>query len=628
MTTEMTRPPQTIDEKIETLRAERARLELGGGYAGIERQHNNGKLTARERIAKLVDEGTFQEIGLFAKHQCCDFDMADKEMPGDGVVTGCGAVCGRIVHVASQDFTVAGGAAGEVHCVKMAETQALSLKTGSPFIFISDSGGARVQEGVDSLHGHGQIFHQNVQLSGSVPQISLICGPCVGGAGYSAALTDFIIQTRQALMFVSGPQLIKLVSGEETSIEDLGSVETQMNAGLVHLVADDDEDAIEKCRRLLSFLPQNNRENPPCLPFDGALEPDPELNYLVPANTKRPYDVRTVLIRIVDHCDFLELQPHFAPNIVTGFARIQGRPVGIVANQPCVMSGALDIKASDKASRFVRFCNAFNFPLLFFVDVPGFLPGRGQEYGGLLRNGAKMLFACSAATVPKITVIMRKAIGGAYFAMGSKELGADRVIAWPTAEIAVMGAEGAAETVFRREIERAPDPVGRRGELIRQYRDILYNPYLSAARRMVDDIIEPSETRRYLALALDSLRAKRPLENNGLAGPAYGLEVRMAEGNTTPCGFSYPSTCAEIAATPPPHEPFISRSPWAGIVTRIVVEPGQQVEQDDLLLVLETMKMETDIIASVAGRVRTVSVTRGDAVKVNQILVELEEYCR
>ena len=518
MSVEMTRTPQSIDEKIEALRVERARLELGGGHIGIERQHARGKLTARERIARLMDDSTFQEIGLFAKHQCCHFGMADKEMPGDGVVTGCGAVSGRIVHVASQDFTVAGGAAGEVHCVKTAEVQALSLKTGSPFIFFSDSGGARVQEGVDSLHGHGQIFYQNVLLSGTVPQISLICGPCVGGAAYSAALTDFIIQTRQAQMFLAGPQLIKLVSGEEATAEVLGSAETQMNAGLVHLIAVDDDDAIDICRRLLSFLPQNNRESPPRLPFDGALEPDPELNNLVPVDTKRPYDVRTIMIKIVDYCDFLELQPHFAPNIVIGFARIRGRPVGIIANQPCVMGGALDINAADKAARFIRFCNAFNFPLLFFVDVPGFLPGLDQEYGGIIRHGANMLFACSAATVPKITVIMRKAYGGAYFVMGSKELGADRVIAWPTAEVAVMGAEGAAETVFRREIERAPDPVARRRELILQFRNIFSNPYLSAARRMVDDIIEPSETRRYLALALDSLQFKRevrPREKHG-----------------------------------------------------------------------------------------------------------------
>jgi methylmalonyl-CoA carboxyltransferase 12S subunit len=522
MSVETTRPPQTIDEKIKELHAERARLELGGGRAGIERQHANGKLTARERIARLIDDGTFQEIGLFAKHQCCHFGMADKEMPGDGVVTGSGAVAGRIVHVAGQDFTVAGGAAGEAHCVKIAEAQALSLKTGSPFIFFSDSGGARVQEGVDSLHGHGQIFYQNVQLSGVVPQISLICGPCVGGAAYSAALTDFIIQTRQAQVFLAGPQLIKLVSGEEASAEVLGGVETQMSAGLVHFIAADDKDAIDMCRRLLSFLPQNNRENPPRLPFDGSLEPDPELNHLAPVDTKRPYDVRTILIKIVDYCDFLELQPHFAPNLVTGFARIQGRPVGLVANQPCVLGGALDIYAADKAARFVRFCNAFNFPLVSLVDVPGFLPGLDQENGGIIRRGAKMLFAYSAATVPKITVITRKAYGGAYFAMGSKELGADRVIAWPTAEVAVMGAEGAAETVFRREIERAPDPVARRGELIRQYRDIFCNPYLSASRRMVDDIIEPAETRRYLALALDSLLSKRevrPREQPGLVNP-------------------------------------------------------------------------------------------------------------
>lgn len=516
----MSKPPcKTIDEKIDELRAKRAHLELGGGQAGIDRQHSDGKLTARERIASLADEGSFQEIGLFAKHRCAYFGMAEKDLPADGVVTGCAAVDGRIVHLASQDFTVVGGAAGDVHCAKVSDVLALSLKTGSPFVFISDSGGARVQEGVDSLHGYGGIFYQNVLLSGAVPQISLICGPSVGGAAYSAALTDFIIQTKQAQIFLTGPQVIKQVTGEVVTSEALGGLEAQVNSGVVHLIVENDQEAIYQCRRLLSFLPSNNLEDPPRLPYGGALESDPELNRSVPGDSKVGYDVRPILTRIVDHQDFFEIQPHFASNIVIGFARIQGRSVGLVANQPCVLSGALDINASDKAARFIRFCNAFNIPLVTFVDVPGFLPGVEQEHGGIVRHGAKMLFACSAATVPKITVIIRKAYGGAYLAMCAKELGADRVVAWPTAEIAVMGAEGAAETVFSREIRQASDKGAKRLELIERYRDTFANPYVAAGRRMVDDVIEPSETRRYLALALESLHAKResrPPKKHGL----------------------------------------------------------------------------------------------------------------
>jgi methylmalonyl-CoA carboxyltransferase large subunit len=420
----------TIDEKIEELRAKRAKLEMGGGEAGIEKQHKNGKLTARERVAKLVDETSFQEIGLFAVHHCQYFGMADKELAADGVVTGCAKVDGRTIHLASQDFTVAGGAAGEVHSTKVAEMQELSLKTGTPFVFINDSGGARVQEGIDSLSGYGKVFYNNVILSGTVPQISLICGPCAGGAAYSPALTDFIIQTKRAQMFITGPQVIKQVTGEVVTAEDLGGPVAQMNnSGVVHLIAEDDEHAIFLCRKLLSFMPANNIEDPPRLPFNDPLESDPELNHMVPVDTKQGYDVRPIITRIVDNQDFLEIQPGFAPNIVVGFARIQGRSVGIIANQPNVLAGALNINASDKSARFVRFCNAFNIPLVTFVDVPGFMPGVEQEYGGIIRHGAKMLFAYSAATVPKVTVIMRKAYGGAYLAMCGKELGADRVVA-------------------------------------------------------------------------------------------------------------------------------------------------------------------------------------------------------
>jgi len=388
----------------------------------------------------------------------------------------------------------------------------LSLKTGSPFIFINDSGGARVQEGIDSLSGYGRVFYNNVVLSGTVPQISLICGPCAGGAAYSPALTDFIIQTRQAQMFITGPQVIKQVTGENVTAEELGGVEAQMNrSGVVHFVAENDDDALYLCRRLLSFLPSNNLEDPPRLPFQMPLEADPELSNIVPAEAKQGYDVRAVIARVLDHQDFLEVQSGFAPNLVIGFGRLQGRSIGLVANQPLAMAGALDIDASDKASRFIRFCNAFNIPLVTFVDVPGFLPGTQQEYGGIIRHGAKMLFAYSAATVPKITVVLRKAYGGAYLAMCGKDLGADRVLAWPTAEIAVMGAEGAAEIVFRREIDAAPDKAAKRQELIDLYRETFSTPFVAAGRRLVDAIIEPADTRSALAIALESLHTKREL---------------------------------------------------------------------------------------------------------------------
>jgi len=504
--------PKAIGDRIAELEAKRTELELGGGKERIERQHASGALTARERVAKLVDKGSFEEIGLFARHRATYFGMADRELPADGVITGCATIDGRLVHLASQDFTVAGGAAGETHCNKIADMLATSLKTGSPFVFINDSGGARVQEGIDSLAGYARVFYNNVMLSGTVPQISLICGPCAGGAAYSPALTDFIIQTQQARMFITGPQVIKQVTGEEVSAEELGGPQSQMHhSGVVHLIAQNDDEAIDLCRRLLGFLPSNNLEDPPRLAFSSRIKSDPDLNQVVPVDPKVAYDVRAVIQRVVDYGDFLEIQPGFAANIVIGFGRLAGRPVGIVANQPCVLAGALDIDASDKSARFVRFCNAFNIPLLTFVDVPGFLPGVEQERGGIIRHGAKLLFAYSAATVPKITVVMRKAYGGAYIAMCSRGLGADRVLAWPTAEIAVMGAEGAAEIVFRREIDAAEDSAERRRELVSEYRDTFSNPYVAAGRRLVDDIVEPAETRPYLARALESLHAKREL---------------------------------------------------------------------------------------------------------------------
>jgi len=509
-----------IDSKIHDLEQKRAHLSEGGGPERIAKQHETGKLTARERVGLLIDPGSFQEIGLFAKHHATLFGMADKELPADGVVTGVGAVDGRIVHLASQDFTVGGGAAGEVHSEKVAEMMRYSLKTGTPFVFINDSGGARVQEGIHSLAGYGRVFYMNVMLSGVVPQVSLICGPCAGGAAYSPALTDFIIQTRGAQMFITGPSVIKQVTGEVVTPEQLGGPAAQMSySGVVHFIAENDQDAVLICRRLLSFLPSNNLEDPPRQPYDGPLDADPALNTLVPEEGKLAYDMHSVLAALLDGGDFLEVQPNFAQNILIGFGRIAGRTVGVVANQPAVLAGALDINASDKAARFIRFCNAFNIPLLTLVDVPGFMPGVQQEYGGIIRHGAKLLFAYSAATVPKITVIVRKAYGGAYLAMCGKDLGADRVIAWPTAEIAVMGAEGAVEVVFRKEISEAPDKKARRKELIDLYRNTFSNPYVAGGARLVDDILEPAQTRPYLAATLEVLQTKRelrPAKKHGL----------------------------------------------------------------------------------------------------------------
>ena len=513
-------PTKTMAEKLTDLSAKREKLKQGGGQARIDKQHAAEKLTARERIARLVDQGSFQEIGLFALHRSTYFGMAGKEMPADGVVTGCAQIDGRQVHLASQDFTVGGGSAGETHNDKVVDMMRLSLKTGSPFVFINDSGGARVQEGIDSLAGYGRVFYHNVLLSGVVPQISLICGPCAGGAVYSPALTDFVIQTRQARMFITGPLVIKQVTGEVVSDEELGGPQAHMNhSGVIHLIAQNDDEAAHLCRRLLSFLPSNNLEDAPRAAFNLPIEFDPELNGIVPVDNKAAYDVREVITRVLDYQDFFEIQPGFAANIVIGFGRLQGRPVGIIASQPNHLAGVLDINASDKSARFVRFCNAFNIPLVTFVDVPGFLPGVDQERGGIIRHGAKLLFAYSAATVPKITVVLRKAYGGAYIAMCCKDLGADRVVAWPTAEIAVMGAEGAAEIVFRREIDAAEDKAGRRQELVDEYRETFSNPFVAAGRRLVDDIIDPAETRKYLVDALESLHSKRelrPAKKHGL----------------------------------------------------------------------------------------------------------------
>ena len=513
----------TMAERLEQLAEKRAHVYAGGGEAKLQKHRDKGKLTARERISALVDDGSFQETGAFRTNRTTTFGMDTADMPADGVVTGSAYVLGRPVHLASQDFTVMGGSAGEAHSIKVTETLKASLTTGTPFVFINVSGGARVQEGIDSLSGYGKVFYANVLLSGAVPQISSISGPCAGGAAYSPALTDFIIQTRKAHMFITGPGVIKQVTGEDVSQDELGGADAHMaRSGVVHFVADDDEQAILIAKKLLSFLPQNNTEDAPIVDPDDVVEPNPKLRDILPVQSNKGYDVREVITEIVDHADFLEVQAGWAKNIVVGFGRIVGRTIGIIANQPSVMSGVLDIDSSDKASKFVRFCNAFNIPVVNLVDVPGFLPGVAQEHNGIIRHGAKMLYAYSAATVPKITVVMRKAYGGAYLAMCSKDLGADKVFAWPTAEIAVMGAEGAANVVFRKEIEAADDKAAKRAELVEEYRETFSTPYMAASRGLVDDIIDPADTRREIAMALELLAGKRelrPAKKHGL-GPA------------------------------------------------------------------------------------------------------------
>lgn len=507
---------------VEALREKRAKLYLGGGEKRNQKQHDAGKLTARERLNALLDEDTFHEMNAFATHRCVDFGLAGKELLSDGVVTGLGQIDGRLIYVVSQDFTVSGGSVGETTANKIQQIMEEAMKCGAPFVFVNDGGGARIQEGVDSLSGYGRIFFRNVLLSGVVPQISVIAGPCAGGAAYSPALTDFIIQTKQARMFITGPQVVRQVTGENVTDEQLGGVDAQMHySGVVHFVADDDSHALELVRKLLSYLPSNNLQEPPVRDWDFEAEPgyDEEVGKLLPENPKGAYDVRRIIRQVTDHGEFLEIQEHFAANLVIGFGRFGGYTAGIVANQPGVMAGVLDIDSSDKSSRFIRFCNAFNIPLVTFVDVPGFMPGVKQEYGGIIRHGAKMLFSYSAATVPKVTIILRKAFGGAYLAMCGKDLGADRVAAWPTAEIAVMGAEGAAGIIFRKEIEEAEDKQAERQKKIDEYREKFCNPYVAAARRLVDDVIEPGETRTYILRALDSLRNKRdirPHKKHGL----------------------------------------------------------------------------------------------------------------
>jgi methylmalonyl-CoA carboxyltransferase large subunit len=512
----------STQDKIKHLRELRKHLQAGGGAKRIARQHEQGKLTARERLVRLLDAETFQELFLFTKHRCHRFQMQDEELPADGVVTGLGSIAGQPVYVAAQDFTVGGGAVGEMHADKIVQTMAMALKSGAPLILINDSGGARIQEGVDALSGYGRIFYHHVLLSGVVPQIAIIAGPCAGGAAYSPALMDFIIMVKNTgKLFITGPQVIRQVTGEQVTEEELGGAFAQQAySGVVHLIADNDDHAIALCQRLLSFLPPNNLQDPPDY-GDGTLvfAPAPTLNTVIPDSDREAYDVRPIITQVVDDGDFFEIQENYAPNCLVGFARMNGRTIGIVANQPIVMAGSLDINASDKISRFVRFCNAFNIPLVTFVDVPGFMPGVQQEHGGIIRHGAKMLFAYSSATVPKITIILRKAYGGAYLAMCGKELGADRVAAWPTGEVAVMGAEGAVNIVYRNEIKQAADPDAARKEFIEQYHAEFANPYVSASRNLIDDVIEPQDTRRYLSFALEALRTKRdvrPAKKHGL----------------------------------------------------------------------------------------------------------------
>lgn len=496
---------------LSDLAARRAQIIAGGGEKRIARQHEKGKLTARERIEALLDENSFVELNMHVKHRCQEFGMADIDAPGEGVVTGYGTIDGRLIYIFAQDFTVMGGSLGEMHAKKIADVMDLALKTGAPVIGINDSGGARIQEGVDSLSGYGQIFYRNTISSGVIPQISIIMGPCAGGAVYSPAITDFVFMTQGAYMFITGPQVIKAVTGEDVSSEELGGAATHNRvSGVAHFMAADEQETFQQVRTLLSYLPNNNLEHPDRIEVqDPVTRVDTTLREIVPLESNRAYDMRDVITRVVDNGLFFESQEHYATNIITGFARLNGYSIGIIANQPRVLAGCLDINASDKAARFIRFCDAFNIPIVNFVDVPGFLPGTNQEYGGIIRHGAKMLYAYSEATVPKVTLIVRKSYGGAYLAMCSRDLGADQVFAWPGAEIAVMGPEGAANIIFRKEIAAADDPESVRQEKIADYRKRFANPYIAAARGYVDDVIDPAETRPRLACALEVLSSKR-----------------------------------------------------------------------------------------------------------------------
>jgi len=501
----------TID-KITQLQNMRSKLEMGGGTAAIEKQHNAGKLTARERLEQLFDANSFVEVDAFVETRSTDFGMQSKKVLGDGVVTGYGTVDGRLVFAAAQDFTVIGGSLGEAHAKKITKVMDMAMKMGAPFISMNDSGGARIQEGLDSLSGYGDIFYRNTIASGVIPQISVIMGPCAGGAVYSPALTDFIFMVEKtSYMCLTGPEVIKSVTGENVTAEELGGADVHnTKSGVAHFKYSDDKECIENVKKLLSFLPDNNLSDSPVVLTNDDLNRIPEeLNDIIPDESNKAYDMMDIITKVVDNGDFFEIQKHFAQNIIIGFGRINGRTIGIVANQPKVMAGSLDFNASDKAARFVRFCDSFNIPVVTFTDVPAFLPGVSQEYNGVIRHVAKLLYAFAEATVPKINIIVRKAYGGAYIAMNSKTLGADFVLAWPSAEIAVMGAEGAANIIFRKEIANAEDPVSARQEKIQEYREKFSNPYVAASRGYVDDVIEPATTRIRIASALEMLSSKR-----------------------------------------------------------------------------------------------------------------------
>jgi propionyl-CoA carboxylase beta chain len=500
----------SIERKFEELRDRRADALLGGGERRIARQHEKGKLTARERIEVLLDEGSFVELGMFVKHQSSDFGLENDRPAGDGVVTGFGHVDGRLVYVFSQDFTVFGGSLGEAHARKIVNVMDLALENGAPVIGLNDSGGARIQEGVVSLGGYADIFYKNTVASGVVPQISAVMGPCAGGAVYSPAITDFTFMVRgSSYMFVTGPNVVRTVTQEEVSSEELGGADTHaMKSGVSHVTCDNDVDCLLRVRQLLGYLPLNCEDRPPRAASAPPRGEAPDIDALIPDNPNKPYDMHDVISRVVDADSLFEIHADFAENIIVGFARIDGRSVGVVANQPAVLAGVLDIDSSVKGARFVRFCDAFNIPLVVFEDVPGFLPGTEQEWRGVIRNGAKLLYALSEATVPKITVITRKAYGGAYDVMNSKHIGGDLNFAWPTAEIAVMGPKGAVEIIYRKQIADSTDPESVETEFIEAYREKFANPYIAAERGYVDDVILPSETRTRLIQGLSMLENK------------------------------------------------------------------------------------------------------------------------
>ncbi len=498
-------------EMLEKLAAKRAAARLGGGQRRIDAQHAKGKLTARERIDALLDEGSFEEWDMFVEHRCSDFDMADTKVPGDGVVTGFGSINGRLVFVFSQDFTVFGGSLSESHAEKICKVMDQAMKVGAPVIGLNDSGGARIQEGVASLGGYAEVFQRNVLASGVVPQISLIMGPCAGGAVYSPAMTDYIFMVKDSsYMFVTGPDVVKTVTHETVTAEELGGAVTHTGrSGVADLAFENDLEALLQLRRFVDFLPSSNREPPPMRPTeDPADRAEEALDTLIPDNPNKPYDMKELILKVADEGDFFEIQPDYAKNIIVGFGRMTGRTVGFVANQPLVLAGCLDIDSAKKAGRFVRFCDCFNIPIVTFVDVPGFLPGTSQEYGGIIKHGAKLLFAYAEATVPKVTVITRKAYGGAYDVMSSKHLRGDVNYAWPTAEIAVMGPKGAVEIIFRGDIGDT-EKIEKRTE---EYREKFANPFVAGARGYIDDVIMPRNTRRRVCRALAMLRDKH-LEN-------------------------------------------------------------------------------------------------------------------